>query len=66
MTAKELLKSLNYEPGKFEYTRKINYSSKMIPYEDNEHSFAGYVRVKSNVLAEKSDAAAKAMCKGAK
>ena len=63
MTKKQLMKRVNFKPKKFEYTEEVNYSSKLTPYKDNERDFCGYFRCTSNVLGEKNDAAAMAMCK---
>ena len=46
----------------------VHFSTKMEPYVDNEHTFLGYTRVTSNVLAEadRDDSARRAMRKDAK
>lgn len=71
MTKKQLMKRVNFKPKKVEYTEEVNYSSKLTPYTDNERSFAthyvnGIPVGSNNVLAQKNDAAAMAMCKDAK
>ena len=63
MTKKELMRRVNFQPKPIEHREEIEYSSKLTPYQDNERDFCGPFRLKSNVLAEKNDAAALAMCK---
>ena len=47
---------------------KVRFSTKMEPFVDNEHSFLGYTRCTSNVLADadRNDHARRAMRKDAK
>lgn len=66
MTKKELMRRVNFQPKKIECREKMEYSSKLTPYVDNERSFIGFARCTSNVLSEKNDAAAMAMCKDAR
>ena len=65
MTKEELMARVNFKPAKVE-REKIEYSSKLTPYQDNEREFCGYRRCTSNVLAEKNYDTALAMCKDAK
>ena len=46
----------------------VHFSTKMEPYVDNEHTFLGYTRCTSNVLADadRNDGARRAMRKDAK
>ena len=45
--------------------KEVHFSSEMVPYQDNEHTFLGYTRCKSNVLADadRNDSARRAMRK---
>ena len=47
---------------------KVHFSTKMEPFVDNEHTFLGYTRCTSNVLADadRNDHARRAMRKDAK
>ena len=60
--------SIELPPIDKETLEKVHFSSKMDPYVDNERSFLGYTRAKSNVLAEvdRDDSARRAMRKDAK
>lgn len=70
MITDELLRKANFhsvfEDVKIEHTRKVKYSSKLTPYVDNTRSFSGFEACKTNVLAEKDDSVAMAMCKNRK
>lgn len=48
--------------------REVHFSSKMEPYVDNEHSFLGFTRCTTNVLADadRNDSARRAMRKDAR
>ena len=51
-----------------ETLQKMHYSTKMDPYVDNEHTFLGYTRCTSNVLADadRNHGAVEAMYKDAR
>ena len=72
MTKKELMRRVNFRPKEITKREKIEYSSKLNPddFADKYWDFTGgriiNGRPLGNVLAEKNDAAAMAMCKDAK
>lgn len=64
MTYEELVKKVNYQPAEIEDLGDFDGHFKFIPFESSKHSFAlGFERCKSNVLADKNNAVAIAMCK---
>ena len=63
MTKEELMAKVDFKPVQISGVERVKLSTKLTPYQDNERDFCGYRRCTSNVLAQKNDAAAMAMCK---
>lgn len=66
MTKEELKARVNFKPIQIPDSPNMRLSTKLTPYQDNERDFCGYRRITSNVLGQKNDAAAMAMCKDSK